>query len=1141
MEKQESRLKHWIQLCIQMFLFSFVTASLHAQYTLSDDDVVVADGVITSCSYSFELKSIIIPGTLDGQTVTGIGNSVFQYEGITSVTLPTNLETIGNHAFNSNNIADLDLSGCTSLKTIGDYAFYRNDIEALDLSSCTSLLSIGGSAFRYNTLTSFTLPEVTYNGTVYTMWKDGDGNSYNAGIDEATNLSSSYQVFIVYTLSDDDVVVEEGIITSSSYNFELKNITIPGTLDGQTVTGISSYVFPSKGITSLTLPTNLETIASSAFGSNALFEISLPASLTLIESYAFNNNSIVELDLSNCTSLASIGSYAFGDNKLESLELSNCTSLTSIENHAFNSNNIADLDLSGCTSLKTIGDYAFYRNHIEVLDLSSCTSLLSIGSSAFRYNPLTSFTLPEVTYNGTVYTMWKDGDGNSYNAGIDEATNLSTSYLVFIVYTLSDDDVVVEEGIITSSSYNFELKNIVIPDTLDGQTVTGISSYIFPNKGITSLILPSNLENIASSAFGSNALFEISLPASLTSIESYAFNNNSIVKLDLSNCTSLASIGRNAFSSNSIADLDLSRCTSLISIGSSAFSNNSFTSFVLPDPVIQGYILNYWEDDQESIHIASEQVTNLYTGYTANIVQFPVCLFFAEFLEVSQTVDLNLKFNVPDRGMEVSGIVLNNNSFNVTETMPMAISLGDTSFSISLDLISPETNLHTTSLEISYILDGQAKTYSDSLYVAIILEDSTEISFVGKKAIDSYHACLDSNDVAAQNNKGVIYRLLGGYNKAEEIFNEVVSEALVSYHGYTGVKMNQGVVKSDKEISAVAMEYYSNALGDLTGEESTSVLAPQIYYNQAWEHLQSGDFNESRIKAHATIDHDNSNDFLKAKAYVLLGVNEAMLGDTITAIDHFENAIDINPESCIADIAWEDILILQNLVGSEYVSICQGEKYLGWEESGQYSRELQSQTGGDSIAYTFLSVNPVYNSTENISICEGTSYNGWTASGQYTENLITSRGCDSIITTNLIVNPTYSITKDTTMCEGESYNGWTSSGLYSDSLVTSSGCDSVIMVNLSVVVCTNTEVERTSVFSVYPNPNNGSFRLLFEKTISEQLRIEIINTLGEKIYIEEITGDIKEHNIHLRNITRGLYLITVRTGEMKVQRRILIL
>jgi hypothetical protein len=155
--------------------------------------------------------------------------------------------------------------------------------------------------------------------------------------------------------------------------------------------------------------------------------------------------------------------------------------------------------------------------------------------------------------------------------------------------------------------------------------------------------------------------------------------------------------------------------------------------------------------------------------------------------------------------------------------------------------------------------------------------------------------------------------------------------------------------------------------------------------------------------------------------------------------------------------------------------------------------------------------------------------------------LPSQNGGDSIVYTFLTVNPAYNNILDTSICEGESYHGWTSSGQYIDSLVTSSGCDSISIVNLSVSACTDIGSEESGLFAVYPNPNRGSFKLIFDNNISETLRIEIINTLGETVYSEELTGKMKEHNIHLENITRGIYLISVRSAEMKTQKRILIL
>ncbi len=232
-----------------------------------------------------------------------------------------------------------------------------------------------------------------------------------------------------YTLSDDDVVVTGGIITSCSYGFEIKNIIIPSVLDGQTVTGVADAfspqlaIFSDKGIISLTLPNTIVNIGNNAFYGNLITELNMSGftSLTSIGAYAFCNNAIASLNLSGCSALISIGEYAFAANKLTSLDFSGSPGLKTINNFAFYNNLLVDLNLESSTSLSLIGDAAFQSNKLTSVDLTKCTSLLKIGSSAFRINTLSSFALPEVNYKGTKYIIWKDGNGSSYTAGIDPA------------------------------------------------------------------------------------------------------------------------------------------------------------------------------------------------------------------------------------------------------------------------------------------------------------------------------------------------------------------------------------------------------------------------------------------------------------------------------------------------------------------------------------------------------------------------------------------------------------------------------------------------------------------------------------------------------------------------------------------------
>lgn len=55
------------------------------------------------------------------------------------------------------------------------------------------------------------------------------------------------------------------------------------------------------------------------------------------------------------------------------------------------------------------------------------------------------------------------------------------------------------------------------------------------------------------------------------------------------------------------------------------------------------------------------------------------------------------------------------------------------------------------------------------------------------------------------------------------------------------------------------------------------------------------------------------------------------------------------------------------------------------------------------IGSAVVSVNPVYVINENVTINQGQTYQGWSTSGQYTRNLTSVFGCDSVVTTNLTV------------------------------------------------------------------------------------------------------------------------------------------
>lgn len=251
-----------------------------------------------------------------------------------------------------------------------------------------------------------------------------------------------------YTLTDDDVTVENGVIQSCSYNFEIKDIIIPEILDGQIIIGIKAVlwnepgVFEGKGITTLHLPATIKTIGSKAFKNNDLTMINFSncTQLKIIGFNAFHLNQIYAVDFSNCPQLKKIESEAFSDNNIHSINFSNCENLEIIEYAAFFWNHMPEIDfsecknlkkigyeafflngnltsinLNGCTSLLEIGWWAFSSTSLSNVDLSNCNSLVTIGLGAFDETQVSNIILPTPDYPGFEY--WESTDGTIFFAG----------------------------------------------------------------------------------------------------------------------------------------------------------------------------------------------------------------------------------------------------------------------------------------------------------------------------------------------------------------------------------------------------------------------------------------------------------------------------------------------------------------------------------------------------------------------------------------------------------------------------------------------------------------------------------------------------------------------------------------------------
>lgn len=129
-------------------------------------------------SYSGSSLSITIPDTVDGITVTGVGDNAFENSDLTEIILPETATEIGNSSF----------ANCTSLKSvvakgvdkIGEKAFYNCDFFRNPYFS--DLTSIGAYAFYNVCSRQYLVSEITFTLNLEKITSIPEGAFMNSAI-----------------------------------------------------------------------------------------------------------------------------------------------------------------------------------------------------------------------------------------------------------------------------------------------------------------------------------------------------------------------------------------------------------------------------------------------------------------------------------------------------------------------------------------------------------------------------------------------------------------------------------------------------------------------------------------------------------------------------------------------------------------------------------------------------------------------------------------------------------------------------------------------------------------------------------------------------------------------------------------------
>jgi transcription antitermination factor NusG len=413
-------------------------------------------------------------------TYTMIEDAAFAFSSITSITIPDSILHIGEEAFVGNNLDSLIIP--SSVISIIDGTFEEFE----------------GDMYIIKPVDQYINPYYLPHTSNHFVCESVDGSGTPVGCEDLWQSTTSVNAQFTYNIIDNGIEITGCVATCPS------ELVIPDEIDGLTVTSIGYGAFEGRSLNSVTLPATLTNIDNDAFYYNNLTSINFPEELARIGSEAFSHNQFNTISIPSNISIIEEG--AFAENPGENYENWN---YIQIRNQILllgcvdscPSNLVIPESING-VQVAFIGKEAFSEDEIYTLSLPE--GLIEIESEAFAENYLTEVIIPE-TVTSLATNAFK------YNSGLQHE--------IFTYLKINNSALLIKctEPCPT---------DLIIPETIDGYSVTFIDDSAFENSGISSLSLPNTLKHIEEWGFADNLLTSITIPYSITGLEGDTFYYN---------------------------------------------------------------------------------------------------------------------------------------------------------------------------------------------------------------------------------------------------------------------------------------------------------------------------------------------------------------------------------------------------------------------------------------------------------------------------------------------------------------------------------------------------------------------------------------------------------------------------------------
>ena len=460
------------------------------------------------------------------------------YPKMTSVTISSTVESIGNYAFYNNKFTEVTIP--ISVVTIGTYAFYKGGVTGL-VVKMQGCIANGTKSACVQLASSYVFNKAIVYVDVFDVDLYKSQNYYSNVSCVSQVLPWGFKAIFNYNINGVDNTIKDWLpgeelvledVQREGYEFLGWYLT-SNLLDSERL---------ESNIQSVSLYNNNYNLSNSSVYSAGIYDFveifEETESDNIMEFYArylylgdwseaytyttisgdtyisgYDGNilsGVVDFVIpvydSNSQIIKGIQASAFSADKLHSLSFANGSLIEVIEESSFiNCEFFDSLDMTNATCLTTIGDNAFRNCNLEG-SITLPNSVISIDYTSFDENAITLFVINNDTYTS------RDGI-------------IFTKDLVNIVAVpdILSENIVLPSETSSIGEYIFEGTKGII--NIEGDGVSSIGNYAFANSSLVYFKFPS-LEVIGEFAFSNANLETVEIGRKVTTIGNKAFINN---------------------------------------------------------------------------------------------------------------------------------------------------------------------------------------------------------------------------------------------------------------------------------------------------------------------------------------------------------------------------------------------------------------------------------------------------------------------------------------------------------------------------------------------------------------------------------------------------------------------------------------